>query len=312
MSLYLYCVELAAHVAKTMAVLWHQVTKLREPLPQKWQWFIGAGSIILLLGSYTYLAEAQHRINPLDTTIPMWGQLGDGVKTIFEINERTGTRMIVEDLLATGYRMLLGLSCAVFIAVILGMHMGCFSVLESFCILPLTMLAQLVPTAMLPIFFAIFGTETSMYIAVLIFGIAPSLTIAVTLAVKEFTEEQIDTALTLGASKFEVVWVLMFRSVLPRLFDLIRAHVGPALVYLIAGELLCADDGFGPRIRIESRNTNMQIVYPYVVTLALFGLTLRKSGVILQFVKQATEECIQKMRQLAKWLSVYFARQGGM
>ena len=50
-----------------------------------------------------------------------------------------------------------------------------------------------------------------------------------------------------------------------------RLSIGPAMVYLLAAELLVSDEGFGYRIRLLSRRLDMMVVYPYLVLLAGFG-----------------------------------------
>jgi NitT/TauT family transport system permease protein len=47
--------------------------------------------------------------------------------------------------------------------------------------------------------------------------------------------------------------------------------IGPAMVYLIAAEMVVGDVGFGYRIRLQSKLLNMSVVYPYLALLATFG-----------------------------------------
>ena len=73
------------------------------------------------------------------------------------------------------------------------------------------------------------------------------------------------------ASNGEIVWNVIFRQTLPKITDSIRLQIGPAMVYLIAAEMVCGDVGFGYRIRLQSRLLNMSVVYPYLALLAAFG-----------------------------------------
>jgi ABC-type nitrate/sulfonate/bicarbonate transport system permease component len=43
------------------------------------------------------------------------------------------------------------------------------------------------------------------------------------------------------------------------------------MVFLIAAEMVVGDVGFGYRIRLQARLLNMNVVYPYLVILAIFG-----------------------------------------
>jgi NitT/TauT family transport system permease protein len=51
----------------------------------------------------------------------------------------------------------------------------------------------------------------------------------------------------------------------------VRLVIGPAMVFLIAAEMLVGDVGFGYRIRLQSKLLNMGVVYPYLAVLAGFG-----------------------------------------
>ncbi len=106
------------------------------------------------------------------------------------------------------------------------------------------------------------------------FGVLPSLAQTVYLSVKDVPDEYLYKAYTLGASHVEVVWNVVFRQVLPKLIDAIRLQLGPAMVYLIAAEMVVGDVGFGYRIRLQSKLLNMDVVYPYLVILAVFGFTV--------------------------------------
>jgi ABC-type nitrate/sulfonate/bicarbonate transport system permease component len=125
---------------------------------------------------------------------------------------------------------------------------------------------------MVAVFFVLFGLEMKMYVAMIAFGILPPLAITIYLAIKhDVPEELIHKSYTLGASHMEVVLVVVFRQILPKIFEGVRLQTGPALVYLIAAEMVVSDVGFGYRIRLESRLLHMNVVYPYIMLLAMFG-----------------------------------------
>jgi NitT/TauT family transport system permease protein len=232
---------------------------------------LGVLSIALLLVCYTFLANRQHARNPTDTTIPTWSQLRAGVRKAVTADPIRGERWLVEDAKATGTRLLLGLAVGVCGAVFLGVLMGCFPVVEVFLLPPLKFFSRIVPTAALAVFFVLVGTGLNMYVTMIVFGIAPGLAIGVSIGVKEFPPELKNKTYTLGASDVETIISAVCRYVFPRMIEQIKLSVGPAMVYLIAAELLVGDVGMGYRIRILSRRLEMQVVYPYLVFLAGFG-----------------------------------------
>jgi NitT/TauT family transport system permease protein len=235
---------------------------------------LGLLSIVVLLVGYDWLSRRQHRVNPEDTTIPSWSQLREGVKTSFGEHPRSGERWVVVDAKATATRLFLGLFLGILGATVLGLCMGCIEAVEAFFIPPLSLLAKVPPTAALAVFFVLVGTDTKMYATMIAFGVLPVLAQSVYLAVKEVPEELKYKAYTLGASHIEVLWDVIVRHIFPKVLDAIRLQIGPAMVYLIAAEMVVGDVGFGYRIRLQARLLNMNVVYPYLVLLAVAGFAL--------------------------------------
>ncbi len=247
---------------------------IRRPIKRSTTLILGIVSLVALLGAYTWVSHRQHQANPDDTTMPTWTQLGKGVTQAVEVNKRSGERWLVVDLKATGTRYFLGLALGASAAVLIGLAMGCFTPVEAILQPPLALLAQVPPTAALAVFFVLVGTGQSMYVSMIAFGVLPALAQTVYLAVKDFPVELQYKAYTLGASTMEVIFSIMIRQVLPRLVDSLRLVIGPALVYLIAAEMVVGDVGFGYRIRLQSKLLNMSVVYPYLALLAGFGFTM--------------------------------------
>jgi NitT/TauT family transport system permease protein len=255
---------------------------IRRPIKRSTAVLLGVASLLLLLAAYTSLAHRQHQQNPNDTTIPTWKQIARGVGAAVEVNPRSRDRWLAEDAKASGFRLFAGMGIGIAVALVLGMAMGCFAPVEAFLHPPLSLLAKVPPTAALAVFFVLVGTDTNMYVSMIAFGVVPTLAMTVYLAVKEFPEELQHKAYTLGASSFEVIAAVIFRFVLPKLIDAVRLAIGPAMVFLIAAEMLVGDVGFGYRIRLQSKLLNMSVVYPYLALLAAFGFGMDSALKLLQ------------------------------
>ena len=246
---------------------------IRRPLPRRIALLLALLSVVSLVLIYSYLSYAQHLKNPTDTTIPGWGQMYRGVLKMLT-PDRAGDRWLVVDSIATAERLFLGLGLGVAVSVLVGILMGTIEAFEAFLSPIMSLAAKVVPTAALAVFFIMVGTDLEMYVTMIVFGISPQLSMTVFLAAKSVPGEMIDKAYTLGASHAEVIFGVVFRQVLPQMIDAIRLSIGPAMVYLIAAELIVGDVGFGYRIRLLSRRLDMDVVYPYLVLLALFGFTI--------------------------------------
>jgi NitT/TauT family transport system permease protein len=229
------------------------------------------------MGSYTLLSWRQHASNPDDRSIPTWTHLWqDGVVKVFSEDERSGTRWIWEDAKATFLeRLFSGLAVGVVLSVVIGILMGCYAPVEALLLPPLAFLAKIPPTAMLAVFFVMVGTDYEMYVTMIAFGVVPVLAQSLYHAAKEdVPAELLDKAYTLGASQAEVIWCVIYKHILPRILDGIRLQVGPAMVYLIAAEMLVGDVGFGYHIRLQQRLLDMSVVYVYLIILGAAGFLM--------------------------------------
>ncbi len=246
---------------------------ISRPISRTKQVVLSALSVLLLLVGYTWISHRQHQVNPDDTTIPSWSQLAEGAVKFTQL-DRKGKRWLVEDSFATGKRLAAGISLGVVFGFIIGMSMGCVPTLEAFLQPPISLLAKVPQTAALAVYFVFFGTGMEMYVAMIAFGIIPALAVTVYLAIKDIPSAMLDKAYTLGASHFEIAFEVVFKQVLPKFIDAVRLCIGPAIVFLIAAEMVVGDVGFGYRIRLQFKLTNMNVVYPYLVFLAGFGFLL--------------------------------------
>lgn len=257
---------------------------IRRPISYSAKLLLGLLSIVFLLMAYSWLSHRQHQKNPTDTSIPTWTQLKEGIMRTIEPKD-SGESWLWVDAKATGYRLFLGLLCGIAGSLFIGILMGCFPKVEAFLYPPLSFFAKIPPTAAVAVFMVMAGTETPMYVSMIAFGILPTMAVAIFLTVKSFPDELQFKAYTLGASHSEVIWTIIFKFVLPKLIETTRLMIGPAMVYLIAAEMVFAYVGFGYRIRLRSRLTDMSVVYPYLALLAFFGY-------FMDFA----------LRQMARWL----------
>ncbi len=260
---------------------------IRRPISHATRIALGIVSVMVVIAGYSWISYQRHAINPKDTTIPNAGQFAEGWwnLTTSRLSPPQDSRerwhqfifesWLAEDMRATYGRLFAGLAVGVLLSLVVGMAMGCLTPVEALCAPPLSFFAKIPPTAMLAVYFVLFGTELRLYVAMIALGIFPILAQAIYQAAKkDVTEHAIDKAYTLGASHFEVVWNVMFRQVLPRIIESIRLQIGPAMIFLIAAEYLVGDVGFGYRLKIQSRILHMNVVYIYLVILGVTGLML--------------------------------------
>lgn len=241
---------------------------IRTPISKKSSLAFMLGTIVVIIMAYGWLSHRQKAFNPNDTTVPNLSQFIDGLK--FAVTPMpNGEILLWDDLKATYYRHFVGVTVGVIMSLVIGILMGCWPAVESVFRLPIAFLAKIPPTAMIAVYFILFGTDMQMFVAMIAFGIFPTLAQSVYLSVKEVSDDAIYKAYTLGASNYELIWNVIFPQILPRFIEAIRMATGPAMVFLIAAEWMVSDVGVGYRLRIQSRLLNMNIVYVYLIVLCL-------------------------------------------
>ena len=79
---------------------------------------------------------------------------------------------------------------------------------------------------------------------------------------------------TMGASKGQVLWLLVFPANCPTLFSTLKVNVGLSWVGVIMGEFLVSKAGLGYLIVYGSQVFNMDLVMTSVLVLALAAVAM--------------------------------------
>jgi NitT/TauT family transport system permease protein len=249
---------------------------IRRPI--SWQWHVGLGvaSVLLCIALYGLLSYLQHKRNPNDKLIPTYRQIfTDGIVKAFTPESGSGKVLVWEDTKSTFGRLLKGLAVAALLSMFVGILMGCYAPIEAFFLPPLSFLAKIPPTAALAIFFVTARSDPQFFLTMMVFGLFPTMAQSIYHAAKEdVPEELLFKARTLGASQIECIYDVIYKHILPKVLESIRLQIGPAIVYLIAAELLVGDVGLGCRMRILYKKLDMSIVYVYLMWLALAGFVI--------------------------------------
>jgi NitT/TauT family transport system permease protein len=251
--------------------------KIRKPISSEMAKSITLLSVVLLILFYWKISYDQHLLNPKDTTLPTFTQLFDGIKRICT-PDSLGKIPLWEDSKATLSRHFLGLSLGVILSIILGLLSGCYAIVEAFFMPIFNFFSKIPTTAMMVVYFVLFGTDLNLFIAIVALGTMPILTQTICQSIqKDVPDHYIEKAYTLGGSSGEVIYNVCFKTILPRIIEAIRLQAGPALILLIAAEVLVADIGFGYRLRMQSRLLNMNVVIVYLIILGMFYVTIDSS-----------------------------------
>jgi NitT/TauT family transport system permease protein len=160
------------------------------------------------------------------------------------------------------------------IAIPLGILMGSFRWLHHF-INPVAAPMRSMPiTAFLPAFIALFGIDETMKVAFLWFGMFWYLLAIVVEEVNRVEHALIETALTLGAKRSQVVW-LMFRASFPSIFGSFRILYDIGWTYVILAEIVNARRGVGYMVEAARKVLDFDRVYAGIIAIGIAAFLFR-------------------------------------
>ena len=160
------------------------------------------------------------------------------------------------------------------VAIPLGMLMGGFRWLHDL-VNPVAEPMRSMPiTAFLPAFIALFGMEESMKIAFLWFGMFFYLLAVVVEEANRVDNSILETALTLGAKRRQVLW-LMFRAAFPSIFGSFRILSDIGWTYVILAEMVNARKGVGYMVEAARKVLDFDRVYAGIIAIGIAAFLFR-------------------------------------
>jgi NitT/TauT family transport system permease protein len=251
---------------------------LRRPIPLWQSLVIGASCLVLVLGFWSLLTYSSD--NSPEARILSPYVLPSPWETFSKFPElwssEEGEWTLIGNILTTIKRVSLGFLFAVVVGVPLGVAAGCFPRVNAF-LAPLVMFGRNIPiAALLPLVLAFPGESQKpifIFIACLAFVISDSAQ-----AIADVSERYIDTALTLGANRWQMIIKVLFPLALPNIFNSGRLMFGLAFGYItLAESIKYAGEGYGGigyQINVFQRTANRGGIYLILLIIPAIALAL--------------------------------------
>lgn len=235
----------------------------RTKLDARWGLVLSALPFVVMIGIYLGTSYVRHAKNPDDKIVPTLGKLVDGAQRSVT-PDKAGKVQLLMDTWASSRRFCIALGI-VFLAVPLGVMMGCFPFWEQLLYRFVVFADKIPAIALLPILFIAFGLGELSKVVLMVLGVFPTVCLDAYLRAKSIPEEQFQKAHTLQASGFEICWLVVYPQIFPKMLDTIRLNFKSMMALLLAGEALAASVGLGYRIFVVRRYLAMDIIIPYVI-----------------------------------------------
>ena len=236
---------------------------IRAPLPRRTAFLLGFVAPALVLGAWCLLTYGR-MVDP------------DFLPTPTEVLRGTLQLFIQHDLATAIYvsarRIALAFLLASALALPLGVLMGAFDPINRFFEPIMAPLRYMPISAFIPLLILWFGIYEKQKIAFLFLGVFVYLLPVVVSSIRLVPEELVQTALTLGASKFQVIRTVLVPAALPEIFDSFRVMNAIAWTYVILAEAVNPEYGLG--YMVELARTHQKASWSFAGLLVIGGIGL--------------------------------------
>jgi len=242
------------------------MSDLREPLPKRTHLLYELGGLVFILVAWQLVAMKVNSIAILPTPLEVIGSFPElHFQDLIVINTLYSIRI-----------NLLGYLWAIVLALPLGFALGLSTPLGAIFNRFLEAIRYIPLTAVTGLFIAWFGIYMNMKVQFLAFGIFVYLLPVVVERVRELDEVYVQTAQTLGASKWQIIVKVFIPGVLSRVSDDIRVLTAISWTYIIVAELVNNEGGIGALMFRASRQSRLDKVFAGLFVIILIGIVQDK------------------------------------
>lgn len=183
-------------------------------------------------------------------------------------------RALMRNLAQSLWRVIQGFGLAAIVGVPIGILCGAFKRIDAF-FAPISIFGRNIPiVALVPLALMWFGTGEPPKIGFLFIACVAFIMFDATNNIRQISNSYLDTAYTLGASKWQVLTKVVIPLAMPDIVNSLRLLFGLAFGYIILAEALDMDSGVGVLIMQSQRRGPREHVYLilFVITIVAFLL----------------------------------------
>ena len=242
---------------------------LRAPLPRSVSVALGLVAPVVVLAAWCVASYGQ--LAPADF-LPSPTEVVRGTLQLF-IQYDLATAVWVST-----RRILIAFGLASAIALPLGVLMGAFEPVNRIFEPIMAPLRYMPISAFIPLLILWFGIYESQKIAFLFLGVFVYLLPVVVTAIRAVPEELVQTALTLGVSRWQAVLTVLVPAALPEIFDSFRVMNAISWTYVILAEAVNPEHGLG--YMVELARTHQKASWSFAGLLVIGGIGLLTDALI--------------------------------
>ncbi|WP_313303917.1 ABC transporter permease [Stutzerimonas balearica] len=250
---------IATAPAPRRARLW----TLRGELPRRTVWALAATGLatpFLLWWAWTALGLADPLFMPspgavFERILRWWREEG-----------------LLGDIGISVWRVMAGFAASALVALPLGLYIGTYRPVQAL-LEPLTDFIRYMPAvAFIPLVMLWVGIDEGSKVLIIFIGTFFQMVLMVAEDVRRVPMAQIEAAQTMGATRAEIVKLVILPSARPALLDTLRVTCGWAWTYLVVAELVAANSGLGYAILKAQRYMHTDKIFAGILLIGLIGL----------------------------------------
>ncbi len=186
-------------------------------------------------------------------------------------------RALTRNLLVTLRRLMFGFGLAATVGIPLGVLSGCFSRINAF-LLPLSLFGRNIPlAALVGLTFSLFGIGEQQKVMFIFIACVAFILSDTAGSIQNVGMQYVDTAYTLGASRWQVILKVLIPLAMPNVFNSLRLLFGLAFGYIMLAEIIklgSESGGLGDLINISMRRGPREHVILVLLIIPLVALGL--------------------------------------
>ncbi|MEO7994282.1 MAG: ABC transporter permease [bacterium] len=212
-------------------------------------------------------AISEERMIP-STILPSPAEVAGSVKSLFT------ERDLLQSIIASLRRVLIGFSYAIAIGVPLGILSGAFPGFRAF-FAPLELFGRNIPVAaLIPLTLVWFGIDELQKEMFIFIASVPFVYYDAATAISSVPERYVETAATLGAKPWQIIFKVLVPLALPDIYNSLRMLFGLAFGYIMLAEIINAEFGLGALLIDSQKRAMHEHIYLILVIITILAFSI--------------------------------------
>jgi NitT/TauT family transport system permease protein len=174
---------------------------------------------------------------------------------------------------ATTMRVFVGLLIATILGIAVGVLVRYFKLFDRLVLPTVTLLSPVSPIAWLPVAIFIFGIGNGPAIFMVVVALFFHMVLATVTQIDGVSNNLINVARTMGASKPQIYWRVIVPAILPGMLAVLRMNLFAAWMVVLIAESTGVGYGMGQVIMLARNTFNPSLVFFTIAVIGVLGFT---------------------------------------